>query len=365
MSHWILGDPTSRRVADYREAAASCGQSAPQCVDWCDVISQGSVALDAIPTGSRLRIDSFGQRDETIAALIRYGGGTEFPQRGEIRSLPFQYAGICNVLRDVTDWSSHCVGIEMDQSPADVQVMFDKWETHQRLTPYRPRTILLSININEFNEQLIHFAKTCNGRVFVKPRFASSASGVCCYRVAGDRQQLIAPIEIVREATHVRLFNSLRVRSFTSHGDIQDIFGVLAVQGMIAEVAVNKARVDGERFDLRYVVIGGQANHVVVRQSASPITNLHLGNRRGSLAAVTETVRANRLNECRQLAIEAASCFPKTLTCGVDILLPRSGEPVVCEVNAFGDFLPGLIAGGKTVFQAIVNAGTHARESSV
>ncbi len=139
------------------------------------------------------------------------------------------------------------------------------------------------------------------------------------FRVSKERKQLIAPIEIERDANRVRLFNSLRVRSYTNPRDIEDIFTVLAPQGMIAEVAVNKARVDGDRFDLRIVVIAGRADHVVARQSSSPITNLHLGNARASLVRVEEAVGTYRLHECRQLALRTTELFPRALYFGVDI----------------------------------------------
>ncbi|TWU17853.1 STM4014 family protein [Allorhodopirellula heiligendammensis] len=354
--HWVIADPTSQRFTDYCVAAESSGLPRPICVDWIDLIEHGTDILDDISVNARLRIDSFGQRGEVIAALIRHGAGTLVPRDGEIQSLDAQYAGLCRVLRAIADWSTRRTDVRLDQDPREVAVMFDKWASHHRVVPDRPNTILLPSEPRELNETLLPFVDECGGRVFVKPRYASSASGVGCYRVSGHRQQLIAPIEIVRDSEGVRLFNSLRVRSFTDARDIQDIFSVLIPQGMIAEAAVNKARVYGDRFDLRIVVVSGQADHVVVRQSPSPITNLHLGNRRGSLNSVRDVVGTRRLRDCQELALHAASQFPRTLYCGVDILVPRRGKPLVCEVNAFGDFLPNFVVGGKTVYQAIVQA---------
>ncbi len=360
--HWVLGDQAGRRVADYCTAAEQCGRPRPSCIDWLDVIRDGPGILDQVPKHARLRIDSFGQRGEVIASLIRHGGGNEFPQRGEILSLDHQYLGLCRVLRDLNDWSLNRYDVEFDQQPGEIAIMFDKWATHRRMLPHRPKTVLLPTERSLFHDELRQFIRDCRGRVFVKPRYASSASGVCCYRISNHRQQLIAPIEIMRDAGRVRLFNSLRVRSYTCPRDIQDIFSVLAPQGMVAESAVNKARVDGDRFDLRVVVISGRADHLVARQSASPITNLHLGNARASLDMVTEAVGSERLEACRQLALHAAARFPGTRYCGVDVLLPRTGIPLVCEVNAFGDFLPNLVAAGRTVYEAILKIDECHRE---
>ncbi|HCS51541.1 STM4014 family protein [Rubinisphaera sp.] len=355
-AHWILGDPDGQRVADYRAAAARCGLQRPRCIAWTDVINDGLDLFDEIPSDSRLRIDSFGQNQAAIAALIRHGGGLEIPQIGQILSLNHQYRGLCRVLRALNDWSVNRPDIELDQQPGDIELMFDKWATHRKMMSCRPETTLLPTESLEFFKRLALFVEDCGGRVFVKPRYASSASGVCCYRVSNNRQQLIAPVEIVRDSGHIRLFNSLRVRSYTSTRDIHDIFTALAPQGMIAEAAVNKARINGDRFDLRIVVINGRADHLIARQSSSPITNLHLGNTRASLESVCQVVGMERLQSCRHLALHAANHFPETLYCGVDILLPKSGSPLVCEVNAFGDFLPNLIANGQTVYEAILKS---------
>lgn len=370
--HWIIGDPNGRRVADYRAAAISCGLLPPSCLCWSEVIDQGRPALEQIAVGSRLRIDSFGQREDSIAALIRYGGGEQIPHRAEIKSLNHQYTGLSRLMTEMRDWLRTRLDVRADLHPSDIADMFDKWTTHERMLPHRPMTILLPTDWDEFDRDVTAFARACGGRIFVKPRFASSASGVCHYRIAGDRRQLIAPIEVVRESGAVRLFNSLKVRSFIDPTDIRDIFQVLAPQGLIAEAAVNKARIEGDRFDLRIVVINGNADFVVVRRSGSPITNLHLGNQRGTIDAAIEAVGAKRIRECQALAVEAASRFPRALHCGIDILLPRGGEPLVCEVNAFGDLIPRLKANGQSVYQAILRAGarcvasaTHERELMV
>ncbi len=368
-THWVLGDPHSRRLANYREAAQQCGLPEPCCIDWMHLIREGSNRLSEVSSGSRLRIDSFGQRQEVINGLIQHGGGCQFPRVGEILALDYQYLGLCRILRDLKHWSSHRPDVELDQDPDDIEIMFDKWATHVHLSSNetlrhcRTPTILLPVNLDDFWNALMPFIQSCGGRVFIKPRYASSASGVCHFRICRSRQQLIAPIEIDRSEGKVRLFNSLRVRSYTSLKDIQDVFRVLVPQGMIAEAAVNKARIDGDRFDLRIVVINGHADHVIARQSAWPITNLHLGNARASLSRVEQAIGQKRTNACRQLALQAADMFPSTLYCGVDILLPRTGRPLVCEVNAFGDFLPDLLASGSSVYQAILRSSQQLRST--
>ena len=194
------------------------------------------------------------------------------------------------------------------------------------------------------------------GRAFLKPLHGSSASGVCAFRWDNGREQLFAPIEIERSNGRARLFNSLKVRRFDAHADITEILGFLLPQGMIEEQWIAKAPLEGGRIDLRVLVIAGEARHRVVRQSHHPMTNLHLGSRRGDLDLVRATYGEEVVENALRLAEKAAACFPKTLHAGVDILINRQGEAFVGEVNAFGDLLPGLVDRDETAYSAIVSA---------
>ena len=221
--------------------------------------------------------------------------------------------------------------------PEDILTMFDKWACHElfvRAGLPRPRSRLASAELLQQPQ----------GRLFLKPLHGSSASGVCALRWSGRRRQLIAPIEVAEG----RLYNTLRVRSY--HDETIDfILERLLPQGMIAEDWIPKLDLPGGSTDLRVLVIAGRARHTVVRQSRSPMTNLHLGNRRGHLDEVAEYLPA-----AQALAERAAACFPQSLYAGVDILLDVKGRPLVGEINAFGDLLPNLLHEGETAYQAII-----------
>jgi hypothetical protein len=179
---------------------------------------------------------------------------------------------------------------------------------------------------------------------------------VCAYRWSHNREQLIAPIEIQRDRGAVRLYNSLRIRRYTSFEHIDAILEQLLPQGMICERWIHKASLPDGQFDLRIVVVAGEARHVVVRQSHHPMTNLHLGNRRGSIQEVQESFGRRVLDACNRLAERAAGCFPDSLYAGVDVLVPGKGEPMVCEINAFGDLLPHATHRGESTYEAILRA---------
>lgn len=176
-------------------------------------------------------------------------------------------------------------------------------------------------------------------RVFVKPAHGSSASGVVALEF-GPRGQVLATTSA--EPAGGQLHNSLRVRRHRSERQVAELVDRLAPDGLHVEQWIPKASQSGRSADLRVVVVAGRATHAVVRTGSQPMTNLHLGGARGSLASAREAAGA-AWPALLETAERAAACFPDSLMVGVDVL-PTAGwrRALVGEVNAFGDLLPNL-----------------------
>ncbi len=90
---------------------------------------------------------------------------------------------------------------------------------------------------------------------------------------------------------------------------------------------------------------------------------MHLGNRRGNMDEFITRIGADKLHEIKQLAEQAAACFPNSLYMGIDILLTADlRKTAVLEINAFGDLLPGLLHEGETCYEAQINAMVNKKE---
>ncbi|GIE71443.1 hypothetical protein Apa02nite_075510 [Actinoplanes palleronii] len=177
-------------------------------------------------------------------------------------------------------------------------------------------------------------------RVFVKPAYGSSASGVLALAVGGPRIMAVTSVEL----SQGRLFNNLRVRRYDDEASIATIVDRLAPDGLHVERWYPKASLGNRVLDLRVVVIAGQARHVVVRTSRSPMTNLHLGNARGDVTAIRAAAGEQAWSAAMRSCVRAAACFPDTLHAGVDLMF-RAGwqDHAIAEVNAFGDLLPNVL----------------------
>jgi glutathione synthase/RimK-type ligase-like ATP-grasp enzyme len=347
----LIGNPESRRIFEFQDAVQELGWPRPPCLSYEEILRspQSLESFDA----DVLRIDSPGRNETVARLLIALGGGpADAPMEfGEIGYLKEFHRGFCAILDQIEEHGVPCLN-----PPEDIRIMFDKWACHCRFVENgiaRPPSELAPAN---FDELLSKMRQRSNGQIFLKPLHGSSGSGVCALRWISHRQQMICPLHIASREGRPILVNDRRVRSFTTLEDIKLILNLLLPHGMIMEQWIPKISLPGGAMDLRVLVIAGEARHWVLRQGQSPVTNLHLGNRRGDITQLIERVTPRRFNEALQLAENAAECFPDCLYAGVDVLLDARGRPFIGEINAFGDLLPRLIHRADSTYTAIARA---------
>ncbi|MFF5480940.1 STM4014 family protein [Streptomyces sp. NPDC012935] len=353
----VVGNPENRRVSLFADAVRAAGLPGPRVVAWEDVLRGGGAdfAADEI-----VRVDSPGENPE-VDRLLR---GTTDPTR--VEGSARWYARFTAALRTLRG------GIRLDDT-GDLAVLFDKRACHGVLdaagvpVPASPTSGPGGAPVRGWDDVRMLVREHRMPRLFVKLAHGSSASGVLAVETgAGGRIRATTSVELAPDGT---LHNSLRVRRYDSERDVATIVDALAPDGLHLERWVPKASQQGRAADLRVVVVAGRATHAVVRTSRTPLTNLHLGGRRGDLATVRHAVggAGGRWTDVLEVCERAAACFPRTLCVGVD-LLPAIGwrRAFVGEVNAFGDLLPRLTglpgsgAEGLDTYAAQVTAALRA-----
>ncbi|MBW8683168.1 STM4014 family protein [Chitinophaga rhizophila] len=357
----IFGNAENRRTIAFCEAAAAKGLPPVIVIPYIDLLTGRTVA--DIPAGSIVKIDSPGENEAVRALLIQRGLADKpvpadlyIPEQGIIRYMRPWYTGFSQLLADIDKMLMPREVIRMNNSQ-DIRIMFDKaacqqylYEQHIPVPRILPQvTDYLSL-VNTMEQSKMH-------RVFIKPAHASSASGVIAFRKSGQQVQAVSSADLTRTPAGIKLFNSLKVRTYTDPVDVTDLINRILAEGVQIEEWLPKATLEDRYFDIRVLVIGGTARHTVIRTSKQVITNLHLGNKRGDIQTFLHAYGEEPLNAVRQLAEKTAACFPATWYMGVDIMLTANSlRPYVLEVNAFGDLLPNLLDEGETCYEAEISA---------
>ena len=372
----IVGNPENRRISLFQAALAQRGEPAAEVVPWLEVVSSRVDWASRLRNVNRVRLESPGENAAVERALIAAGdtgeADTVCPHADQISACeaaqlsddpgliryPRQwYRGLRRILRQLDEHAVHVPGAQWNHSVKNILCMFDKVECQHLLDQAGisiPATLPL---IHSYDELLHQMNERGIHRVFVKLAHSSSASGVVALERGRSGQQAYTSAQLIRTNGQTRLYNSLKVRCYTRTEDIRDLIDTLVRERVQVEAWLPKASYDERRFDLRVVVIGGQARHVVVRVSRQPMTNLHLGNSRGDTARIMETLGPEAWAAAMATCERAMRSFPGSLYAGIDLLIRNDyRRHAVLEVNAFGDLLPNVWHNRESTYDAELSA---------
>jgi glutathione synthase/RimK-type ligase-like ATP-grasp enzyme len=371
----IVGHPSSIRVSSFNAALGRSGQPPAAVVSFLDLIEGRANLERALPQSVLVRIESPGQDFAVEKALLSLGADVEDEDgegparisRAGSASLAFDrgrvwfprqwFLGFREALRLIERQVSSRPGLVALNPPEDVATMFDKPRCHARLDALGVPCPEALGPVRSYEELRRRMREARVGRVFVKLAHGSSASGVVALAAGTRGVVATTTAEVVRAGGEFRIYNSRAIRRVEDEREVAVLVDALAGEGVHVERWVPKAGIDGQAIDLRIVVIAGRAEHVVVRMARGPMTNLHLGNRRGDPAALRARMESGAWEAAMASCERAASAFPRSLHAGVDLLIaPGYRRHAVLEVNAFGDLLHGVVARGLDTHSAEVEA---------
>ncbi|BAY10068.1 STM4014 family protein [Calothrix sp. NIES-2098] len=368
----LIANSENRRVGFLQQALTHFNLPPATVVDYADLISGKQTLEQFNAPNTIIRFDSPEKNFDIDKAIIAAGfnvsdnGEHQRITPGEAMKLEFDkgrilyprqwYLGWRYLLQTWETQLTLFQGYFMNH-PQDIAVMFDKPACHARFSAYNipvPRSLGKIHNYEHLREQM-----QTQGieRVFVKLSHGSAASGVIAYRANSRFESAITTVERVRENGETLLYNSRKIRHYTHREEIADIINILTAEGVQVEEWLPKAYLQGCGFDVRVVVINGETQHIVVRLGKSPMTNLHLGNERGDTEEFLAKVGAENWEMMKRTCEQAASLFPNSLYCGVDLLiLPDWKTHAILEINAFGDLLPGILWNGMDTYTSEIKA---------
>lgn len=365
MQFTLLGTPHNRRVHFFQDALRKEGHPPASVVSW-NTLLQDPDNIESLLSGDSLRIDSPEQDFEAYKQIIGYGASYMEHEAGEwiapedALHLPPEQGGLRYHRQCYLGFRAWLEELEhnIDEHPCfprpiDIARMSDKALCYSLFTEAQ-LPIPKAIDVHSYDAVQQAMLELDIQRVFIKLRHGSSASGIGAYFFDGAREVLLT--SIVKRGEHK--LNSLRLRKHTERLWIQPILEWVYKEGAHTEEWLPKMQLNGCEFDLRIVVIGGRACHVIPRVSFNhnPMTNLHFGNERGDRHQVRQHVGIQRWQNALQLAEDAAALFPNSLCIGTDIMWTPEGEAILLEVNAFGDLLPGIEWQGMSTYEAQLHA---------
>ncbi len=377
--HVVIANPENRRVDFFQAALRRVGLPAADVIAYKALLRNRKLLDNLNDANTIVRIESPGENETVTRELIALGADSDqTPSRdhtisserakrmqqdhGRIRYLTQWYVGYSRILDEIDTRLNEC---EFYNRPSDISLMFDKPKCHLALSAAGvPVPDAIENQPSCLDELLSEMTDRKWKRVFVKPAYSSSASGVVAFYFDGTVMRAVTSVETAYHQRKRRFYNNLAMHAYHERETIAPLLNFLLAEPAQVQQWLPKATLQGRKFDLRIVVINGRARHIVARTSTSPITNLHLGNRRGDTDHLIRRVGASWQNVL-ETAQHAAKVVPKSLYVGVDVLLqPRNWSPSVVEINAFGDLLPRVLHDGMNTYESEVRAKMLSKEIS-
>jgi glutathione synthase/RimK-type ligase-like ATP-grasp enzyme len=363
----LLAHPGSRRALGFAAACRGAGHGEPRVVSWQSGLAAGFDPVAAFAGCDVLRIDTPADDPAAERLLLARGAAAceaegiyPFLPEADCKLLPdddgrlrYQrqwYLGFCRVLEEIGRACGNG-GPGVMSSPGEIATLFDKLATRAVLlengVPVPPAAGLCT----GFEDLVSRMDQHGWRRVFLKPCHGSSAAGVMAVSRGpqGDWQATSSAVLVAGEGVR----NSKKPQVVRDEARLRGLVDAVCRERALVERWFPKATLGGRAFDLRVLVIGGQAAHVVVRTSRTPITNLHLANSRGDLEVVKAALGPDICRRAMDTAEAAAACFPGCHHAGVDLMIGSTRRTcAVAEVNAFGDLLHRELWQGMDPWQA-------------
>jgi hypothetical protein len=368
----LIANPGTKRCELYRSELSAYWRTRGVAVElevvpWAAVVPRDG-NLDELPAfdqGAIVRMESPGKDDDVTRLLLEAGArddpaepardwrSLELP-KGLLVRPGLLYCGFRRVLSGLRQSFDARPHLCPTACPLAIAEMFNKTRTCAKLhaadVPVpewlaQPRDVFAEVSSDD--GWALAYLKLDTG---------SSATGIIALGSAGDRFRGVTTLAEIEG----RFFNSRLVRALTGD-ELRRAADFVLSEGAIAQRGVPMGQIDGQNFDVRVVCVNTKPVAMIFRLSPHPMTNLHLGGRRGDYehcrAAIPTREWLDALDHCS----DAAACFDSVIA-GVDLLFERGfRRHYVLEVNAFGDFFPGWTdASGRSV-HALEIEGTAQR----
>jgi glutathione synthase/RimK-type ligase-like ATP-grasp enzyme len=351
MAFFCIWNPESPRAVSFTGAAFERTGTIPSSMAWIDLLS--GTPLPEVSSETIVRIDSPGKNWLVEKALLVRGSphvqqdwletisGDLEDDPGRIFASYQHHQGLCQALWEV---QQHFQNVRWMQHPEDIVVMNDKSACQARLQAAGVRVPRVLGIVRGFDDLMSRMDTERMNRVFLKLCHGSSASGTVALERSTGRMQAFSTAKMSDGGPcGTMLHNWREITRYDDLRDIRRLVDAVCRHRAHAEAWVPKAGWRGRRFDVRVVVIGGKARHIVARLAGGPFTNLQFGARRASAEELQAHLGQKAFDAMCEQAELAMARFPRSLYGGVDVCIDaRKGLPHVLEVNAFGDLLPNV-----------------------
>ncbi len=358
LRHIVIADPDSKRWLAYERELHDFAIDVA-VVPWRDVVLQrGNLDhLAAFDAPASLRLESYGRDFEIVKMLLQIGsddGGFAglAPRKGWLVRPGLQERGFAQVLLGLKQSFDAMPHLRPSACPLAIREMFDKTATSRRLAAANITTPA-TVTPPETPDELLDKLRQQRWRTaYVKLNASAAAMGIVVVHPLDPAPWGVSSMVRLDGEWH----NTRRLQRLDG-AELRAALAFLLREGCIVQQGVPLAQIEGHQFDLRVVMLHGEPAFTIFRLSTGPMTNLHLGGGRGDHDRCRAAIPTRHWLDALDLCAHAARLHRSDVI-GIDVVFDRASlRPSLLELNAFGDFFPGLVdEQGRSVHRRQIEA---------
>lgn len=360
VNYILIGDSLGKRSKIFADCLKNTGIYNYKMISWLDILNDISSLYNLIKENTVIKIDPPEKDLEIYRQLLIKGDSTGLISSKDIRSIDFNdkkivhpkqwYNGFCLAL-DSINAAIKYKGLSNTVCMIDTEeakIMMDKTKCYNRLSTHDgsynlPKSLEHGSSFKEFYE--IHGDKHI--RCFIKLRYGSGGTGVLAYTHNPRLGKFKLSTSLAYSEHNRVFFNNNRVVNYRDRSDIDRLVTWVLEKGAHVESWIPKPSHDGMAYDTRVCIIDKKPEYLVSRFSKTPITNLHLRNKRLSTESF---MNEGNIDSIKNASVDVMRCFNNSLYAGLDVVHTKDMGSYIIDVNPFGDLFYNLIDSPDNVY---------------
>ena len=359
----IIGDLSGRRVKSFVDCLTYTNENRYKIISWIDILDDISNFEKNINENTIIKLEPPEKNMEIYRKFLKVDTCNQKLSEKEIDNIDFSnyqivepeqwYQGFKTTLEsmDKIYKENSSKNIFCMNDFKETLVMMDKSKTYYTLKDKvkeydfcLPLKLETPKTYKEFKE--IYGDKFI--RCFIKLRYGSGGTGVIAYRnnPRTNDENIFTSLNYESLKGKKIFYSNSKVNFFSSKDIVEPLIDWVLSNGPHIEEWIPKTSYKRNFFDTRAFVINKKAEYLISRLSKSPITNLHLRNKRADSLNI---VSKENIEIISKAAEDVMKIFNKSLYGGIDVVCSKNYRPYIIDVNPFGDLFHNLIGTDKNV----------------
>lgn len=359
-SFLIIGDRKGKRIKTFAGCLEKAGDFYYTVLDWTELLENPEILGNFLSKSDIVKIEPPEKNTDIYRKFLKYGNNSEsvlFEEKNAgaenaniIRAPGIWFDGVKNVFGKMEKIFDNYKKTYLMCNINELLIMMDKKATYEHLSDsgysfFLPERRKDFQNYDEFFETV----KNKTAKYFIKLRCGSGSTGVLAYSYnpKTNEEKIFTSLNYLEKNGKLEFFSTYKVKIYTEKIIIKNMINWVIKNGAHIEKWLPKLTYEKYGFDTRVFVAGKRAEYMLSRLSTTPVTNLHLKNKRKESS---EFMKKEHLKLLADASEDVMRIFDKSLYAGIDVLLSSNLKPYIIDVNPFGDLFHNLLDSPENVY---------------